>query len=96
MLLELMLRDEYRKGKAEGLVEGKSEGRAEGLIEGKVEGLVEIIFDSLQEIGEISDELHSFISKETDLDKLKSFLREASKAGSISEFMENISFVSSK
>ena len=116
MLLELMLRDEYRKGKAEGLVEGRSEGRAEGLIEGrsegraegliegrsegkiegKIEGLVEIIFDNIQGMGAVPDELRIFISGETDIDTLKSFLREASKASSISEFMENISFVSSK
>ena len=88
MLLELMLRDEYRKGEAKGFANGKSEGKAEGLAEG--------ILELLNDIGYISEELRTFILKQTDTDSLKDMTKKASKVDSIEQFMESISFKSDK
>lgn len=41
MYMELLLRDEKRAARKEGLAEGRAEGRAEGLTEGLLEGRVE-------------------------------------------------------
>lgn len=52
---------------------------------------VEDIFDLLEELGTLPDELYTKISKETDLDVLKKYLKLAAKADSINEFAKSIS-----
>lgn len=58
--------------------------------EGKIEGKIESVFDCLEEIGTIPEELREKISTETDLDKIKSWLRLAVKVKSIEEFIEKM------
>ena len=88
MLLELMLRDEYKKG----ILEGKAEGRAEGIAKGKAESI--LFF--LEAYGSVSDELRTFILSQTDNSILTNMLQKATVAHSIEQFMETISFTSDK
>ena len=82
MLLELMLKDEYKKGILEGKVEGKIEGKAESIIH------------ILQASNSIPMELRSYILKQSDDDILTDMLLKAASAHSIEQFMESISFKS--
>lgn len=67
-------------------LEAKDEGREEGKIEGKMES----IFELLEEIGVVSDELRESVSKENDLDKIRKWLKLAAKVESIEEFVEKM------
>ena len=99
MLLELMLRDEYKKYK-KGILEGKAEGRAEGISEGiakgKAEGKAESILCILEVYGSVSENLRTFILAQTDNSILTNMLPKAASAHSIEQFMESISFTSDK
>ena len=74
MLLELMLKDEYREGKAE----GKTESKAEDII------------DFLNEIAPVPEVLQKTIMNEKNLDTLKRWLKLAVKSTSIEEFSKNM------
>ena len=74
MLLELMLKDEYREGKAE----GKTESKAEDII------------DFLNEIAPVPEVLQETIMNEKNLDTLKRWLKLAVKSASIEEFSKNM------
>lgn len=67
-------------------LEAKDEGREEGKIEGKMDS----IFELLEEIGVVSDELRESVSKENDLDKIRKWLKLAAKVESIEEFVEKM------
>ena len=82
MLLELMLKDERKAGKIEGL----KEGREEGLKEGRIEDLLEL----LEERSVVPENLRKTIMEETDLSTLKKWLKLAAKSSSIEQFMENM------
>ena len=82
MLLELMLKDEYKKGILEGKVEGKIEGKAESILH------------ILQASNTVSKELKSYILKQSDDDILTDMLLKAASANSIEQFMKSISFTS--
>ena len=82
MLLELMLKDEHKAGKIEGL----KEGREEGLKEGRIEDLLEL----LEERSVVPENLRKTIMEETDLSTLKKWLKLAAKSSSIEQFMENM------
>ena len=88
MLLELMLKDEYKKG----ILEGKVEGKIEGKIEGKAESIIHI----LQASNSIPAELRSYILKQCDDDVLTDMLLKAASANSIEQFMKSISFTSNQ
>ena len=92
MLLELMLRDEYKKG----ILEGKAEGKAEGISEGIAKGKAESILYILEVFGPISGELRTFILAQTDNSILTDLLQKAASCHSIEQFMEAISFTSDK
>ncbi|MCM1056099.1 MAG: Rpn family recombination-promoting nuclease/putative transposase [Firmicutes bacterium] len=70
MTLERMMMDSRREGKAEGRAEGKAEA----------------VLELLSELGELTDMLRERIQRETDLQVLGKWLKEAAGAESISEF----------
>ena len=78
MLLELMLQDERR------------EGRAEGLEAGRLEGKVEEIISFLEDLSVVPEELREKIESEKDLSVLKRWLRLAAKADSIEQFISEM------
>ena len=80
MLLEIMLDEKYREGRTEGLTEGLTKGRIESILE------------LLEDFNPVPAELTAFISNEKNPDTLQSWLKKASRAGSLEEFMDSISF----
>lgn len=81
------IRDQGRaQGKAEGRAEGITQGRAEGIAQGKAEDILQLLGD----LGDISDTLKNQIQAETDLQVLRSWLKAAAGAQSISEFINSI------
>ena len=76
MLLEIMLDEKYREGKAEGLTKGR----------------IESILELLEDFDSLPAELTAFISNEKNPDTLQSWHKKAAKASSLEEFMESISF----
>ena len=75
MLLELLMKDEFKAGKAEGKVEGKAEGKAEDILE------------LLEELGTVDAELETKIRSEKNIETLSSWLKLAAKADSIEQFV---------
>lgn len=59
--------------------------------EGKVEARIEDIFELLEDLGTISDNLKKLIESETDIEKLNLWFKAAAKAESIDQFMKQIS-----
>ncbi len=57
---------------------------------GKVKGRAESILEILEELGTVPEELRKKLLEETDLQQLKSWLKEAIKATSIEDFAENM------
>ena len=78
MLLELMLQDEYR--------EGKAEGKAEGMLFGKAESVIEF----LNENAPVAEDLKEIIMNEKNLDTLNRWLKLAAKATSIEQFIQEM------
>lgn len=58
--------------------------------EGKIEGKIEDIFELLEELGELPEELKERVLKETDMEKIKRWLKLAAKVNSIEEFVEKM------
>ena len=79
------LRMEYMKWDAMIFYE-RRDAKNEGKIEGKIESIIEL----LEEIGEIPSDLKDKILNETDLEKIKSWLKLAAKVDSIEEFQEKM------
>lgn len=76
MLLEIMLDEKYHEGKTEGIAEGR----------------IKSILELLEDFAPVPAELTAFISNEKDPATLQSWLKKASRAGSLEEFMDSISF----
>lgn len=64
--------------------------RLEAKDEGKIEGKIEAILELLEEFGEVSSKLKENISQETNLEKIKKWLKLAAKVNSIEEFQEKM------
>lgn len=62
----------------------------EGEIKGELKGVAGSVIELLEEVGTLPEELLVTIKKENDLDTLKKWLKAASKADSIEEFIENM------
>lgn len=58
----------------------------DGIAEGKAEGIIEL----LEELGEVSKELHDKIYAQKDLEILKKWIKQVAKVSSISEFEEKM------
>ncbi|MDO5409080.1 MAG: hypothetical protein Q4F21_01350 [Lachnospiraceae bacterium] len=74
MLFEELLRDE------------RNEGRAEGRLEGRLE----IIFELLEDIGPIPEDWKEKISRETDPEVLKKYVKLARRAESVEDFIQAV------
>lgn len=64
------------------------ENQPEGLTKGRIESILEL----LEDFDPVPAELTAFISNEKNPDTLQSWLKKASRAGSLEEFMDSISF----
>lgn len=95
MLWEEFMNDELRDAKKEGREEGRAEGLAEGLAEGRAEGLTEgrisVLFEMLDELGTIPEDLREKIAGEKDMEVLKNYVKKAMRSSTIEEFMKSIS-----
>lgn len=73
-------------GKSEGISIGKAEGKAEGIAEGERQ----IIYDFLEHLGEIPDDIRRHIDNEQDESALRTWCMAASGAKSFEAFRKNI------
>ena len=64
--------------------------RSEGKAEGKLEGKMECIFNLLEVLGTVPDELRRSLESENDMDKLNSWHRIAARAESVDQFIKEI------
>lgn len=75
-------------------IEGREEGREEGRAEGRTEGILEtrrnMIFEFLEEYGDIPESLRDRINNEISEEVLKGWLKVAVKTQSIDEFVLNM------
>ena len=74
MLLELMLQDERREGRAEG----------------RKEECIDNIIQYLEELSDVPEELREKIMSEKDLSVLRRWIKLAAKADSIEQFMSEM------
>ena len=74
MKMELLMRDQRRAGKAEGLAEGLAV-------------VIESILEILSDHGEILPELREQIMEERDMDTLKRWVKLSARVTSIEEFI---------
>ena len=80
MIFEEMMRDERKAGREE----GREEGRKEGALLAKRAS----IFELLEDVGRVSEELEVKIHELSDEEQLKGLLKLASKVESIEDFEE--------
>ena len=69
MRFEELLQDKWRDGMKEGIAKGKEEGIAQGKVES--------IFEFLQDLGEVPEDLKKQIESQTDLETLSRWLKPA-------------------
>lgn len=74
------------------LNQGKALGKIEGIAEGKAEGKAEEVLEFLSELGTISDELEKHIMTETDIERLKRWIKLAARSASVEEFVSKMNF----
>lgn len=82
MILEEMLRDEYRAGEENGKIEGRAEG--------KVEAMLELLLELLEDMGSVPEELRKKILSVSDTETLRKWHKQAAQAKSIEQFIEEI------
>lgn len=90
MLLKELIKEEREEAKAEGISEGISIGKSEGISIGRSEGKAEMVLDYLADLGTVPEELREKIMSESDKGVLLSYLKKASKANSVDEFLKMI------
>lgn len=66
------------------------DGRMEGRAEGKAEGKADMVFEFLDELGNIPEELRTEVSRESDMGRLTRWVKLAARSGSIKEFEEKM------
>lgn len=66
------------------------DGNKAGKVKGRVMGRAESILEILEELGTVPEGLRRRLLEETDLQRLKNWLKEAIKAASIEDFAENM------
>lgn len=66
------------------------DGRMEGRAEGKAEGKADMVFEFLDELGDIPEELRTEVSCESDMGRLTRWVKLAARSGSIKEFEEKM------
>lgn len=80
----------HAQGHAQGVVEGRAEGLAEGLAQGDLNRSRQDIFDLLEEIGSIPEDIHNRILAEDNTEVLRKWLKAAARARTYEEFRENM------
>ena len=78
-----------RRGRMEGQAKGIAEGRVEGRAEGRVEGKAESVLEVLELYEQVPEYVKKRISEEKDIEILSAWLKEAAKAESVEDFLEN-------
>ena len=68
----------------------RRDAKNEGRIEGRIEGKIEDILDILDELGDIPETIRKKIASETELEKLKEWLKLAAVVNSVDEFLEKM------
>lgn len=63
---------------------------AEARAEGRAEGRAEVVFELLEDLGEVPEELRTKIMSETDLDLLSRWTKLAAKADSLEQFLKEM------
>ena len=74
MLTELLMQDERRAGRVEGLMAGRKYS----------------ILEALEEVGALSEELRTRIMEETDINKLREWTKLVIRVNSIEQFVEKM------
>lgn len=74
----------------EGYEEGLMEGEVKGLMEGEAKGLIKGILNFLEDYGEVSENLRSFIINQSDLAVLGKWLKLAARVETMEEFEKKI------
>lgn len=82
--------DELEEKYVAGQAQGRSEGIIEGKLEGKIEGRTETILEILSDKDDYTDSVKEVVTKEGDIETLKSWLRIAVRAESVAQFMQQI------
>ena len=77
-------------GKAIGIAEGKAAGIAEGKAAGMIEGDRQVIFNFLEHLGKIPEDIQKRIEDEQDRNILKKWYMAAPGAKSFKEFRESM------
>ncbi len=67
-------------------MEGEEKGRAEGEALGDLRRSRQVIFDLLEELGDVPEDIRSRINNETDLKVLQKWLKATARAGSFNNF----------
>ena len=83
----------WKDGRAEGWKDGRAEGWKDGREKGKAEDRAEAVIELLEDLGELSNSLKTYIMEQTDLEILKKWHKTAAKAESIEEFEQAIGLV---
>ena len=95
MLIEDLIRYEAKKEakKVEAIAEARGEARGEAIGEarGELKAKRQSVLELLEDLGTVSDRLHTRIMSEEDYDMLKAMLKCASKATTLEQFEELIS-----
>ena len=86
MLLEELLKDEREVGRKEGL----EQGRSEGIFEGRNSGMAESLQMFLSKFGVLPEELQKKISEENNEKILQDWIKTASRAASLEEFISKM------
>ncbi|MDE7354535.1 MAG: Rpn family recombination-promoting nuclease/putative transposase [Acetatifactor sp.] len=71
-------------------MEGEEKGRAEGEALGDLRRSRQVIFDLLEELGNVPEDIRSLIDNETDLTVLQKWLKVAARAGNFNDFRDRI------
>ena len=86
MTLEELIRDEREEARLEGREEGRKEGQKEGLREGTLTTLKSTIFEFLQPLGDVSEELKNNIYELDNEEYLKQLVKQAASSDSLKVF----------
>jgi predicted transposase YdaD len=90
MVLEEMMKDEYRAGQEAGRLEGERNGKREGKREGKLEGKRDDICLLLERYGQISESLRDTIFSVSEMEVLDKLFVIAARAESIESFEQEV------
>ena len=80
----------YEDGREAGKAIGIAEGRAQGMSAGMIEGERQVIYNFLERLGEIPEDIRGAIEDEQDREKLKKWYMAAPGARSFEEFREGM------